>query len=169
MRLLTTALIVFLATPALAAIDDTNAPVLAVTPSGEGDPDAITCRAPQPLPAGGMGPKVCMHNNVWARLTMTGQDLSADGKSVMARPTVMTPSGAGNPDAVTCRRPAQFTASRTKQGPEVCLTNAHWKKLAAEEKRIDNNGNVVSTKIYGPGGAGHDGIPITSAEISPAL
>ncbi len=169
MRLLTTALMVFLTGPALAAVDDANAPVLAVTPSGDGNPDSVTCRAPQALPGGGMGPKVCMHNNVWARLTMTGQDLSADGKSVSLRPTVATPSGAGDPDAVTCRRPAQFTASRTKAGPEVCLTNRHWKKLAAEQKRIDNQGNVVSTRIYGPGGAGPDGIPVTSAEISPAL
>ena len=112
MRLLTTALIVFLATP-----------VLAVTPSGDGNPDAVTCRAPQVLPGGGMGTQVCMHNNVWARLTMTGQDLSADGRSVFLGPTVANPSGAGDPDAVTCRRPMTSTASRTTAGPEVCLSN----------------------------------------------
>ena len=57
MRLLTTALIVFLSSPALAALDDTNAPVLAVTPSGDGNPDAVTCRAPQALPAAAWVPK----------------------------------------------------------------------------------------------------------------
>jgi hypothetical protein len=170
MRFGPAALILCLATPVFAAgLDDPNAPVLAVTPSGEGNPDTIICRAPQGLPGGGMGPKVCMHNNVWARLTMTGQDLSADGKSVFLRPTVANPSGAGNPDAVTCRRPATGTGSRTKAGPEVCLSNRRWKTLAAEEKRIDNNGQIVSTRIYGPGGAGPDGIPVASANVSPAL
>ena len=169
MRLLTTALIVFLTSPALAALDDANAPVLAVTPSGDGNPDAVTCRAPQAMPGGGMGPKVCMHNNVWARLTMTGQDLSADGRSVFLRPTVANPSGAGDPNAVTCRRPMPSTASRTTAGPEVCLSNRRWKDLAREDKRIDKDGQVVSTRIYGPGGAGPDGIPVVSASVSPAL
>lgn len=169
MRFLATLLIVFLATPALAALDDANAPVLAVTPSGDGNPDAVTCRAPQALPGGGMGPKLCMHNNVWARLTMTGQDLSADGKSVFLRPTVADPSGAGNPDAVTCRRPMTSTGSRTTAGPKVCLSNRRWKDLAREDKLIDKDGQVVSTRIYGPGGAGPDGIPVVSASISPAL
>jgi hypothetical protein len=167
MRLLAAALIAFLATPALAATEDPNAKVLAVTPSGEGDPEAITCRAPQPLRDGALGPKVCMHNNVWARLTVTGQDLSADGKSVFLRPTVADPSGGGEPDAVTCRRPAQRTASRTNVGPEVCLTNRHWKNLAADQKRVNSNGQIVSTRVYGP--AGSNGIPVVAAEMSPAL
>ena len=169
MRMFPAFLVLFLATPAFAALDDPNAPVLAVTPSGEGNPDAIVCRAPQALASGGVGPKVCMHNNVWQRLTMTGQDLSADGKSVFLRPTVADPSGAGDPEAVTCRRPMTSTASRTTAGPEVCLSNRRWKDLAAQEKRIDKDGQVVSTRIYGPGGAGHDGIPIVSASVSPAL
>ncbi len=170
MRLQIAALMMFLAAPAFAAaLDDPNAPVLAVTPSGDGNPDAIVCRAPQALAGGGTGPKVCMHNNVWARLTMTGQDLSADGKSVFLRPTVANPSGAGDPEAVTCRRPMTSTASRTTAGPEVCLSNRRWKDLAAQEKRIDKDGQVVSTRIYGPGGAGHDGIPVVAASISPAL
>jgi hypothetical protein len=167
MRLLTAALLVILATPALAA-NDASYPVLPVTPSGAGDPNAIVCRAPQALAdSGAMGPQVCMHNSVWARLTETGQDLSADGKSVFARPTVADPTGEGNPDAVTCRRPAQITASRTRRGPEVCLTNRYWADLAAHDKRIDSNGQVVSTRVNGPVGA--DGIPVVTAEMSPPL
>src|SRR3954462_800755 len=109
MRMLSFALLALIATPALIAIpalaaDDASYPVLPETPSGlDGDPSAMVCRAPQPLPgSGAMGPKICMHNNVWARLTMTGQDLAADGKSVFARPAVTEPTGNGNPDAVTC-------------------------------------------------------------------
>ncbi|HWM61632.1 MAG TPA: hypothetical protein VNN98_05735 [Rhizomicrobium sp.] len=143
---------------------------MSVTPSGVGDPHAIVCRAPQALTdSGAMGPKLCMHNSVWARLTLTGQDLSADGKSVFARPTTADPTGEGNPDAVTCRRPVPVTASRTRHGPEVCLTNRYWKELAANQKRVDTNGQIVSTRIYGPAGAGPDGIPVVAAEMSPPL
>jgi len=142
--------------------------VMPITPSGVGDPDAIVCRAPQALAdSGAMGPQVCMHNSVWARLTATGQDLSADGKSVFLRPTVAEPTGEGNPDAVTCRRPAEITASRSRRGPEVCLTNRYWKELAAQQKRIDSNGQVVSTRSNGP--IGSEGIPVVNVETSPPL
>ncbi|MDB5739394.1 MAG: hypothetical protein JWP16_434 [Alphaproteobacteria bacterium] len=155
---------------AFATVQAADFPVLPETPSGQGDPDAMVCRAPQALPASGaLGPKICMHNNVWLRLTMTGQDLSADGKSVFARPTVDEPNGAGNPDAVTCRKPVALTASRVKHGPEVCLTNRYWAELGAQQKRIAIDGQVVSSRINGAGGTGPDGIPIVAANISPAL
>jgi len=165
------ALLAVLATPATTTpvrADEASAPVMAQTPSGNGDPDALVCRAPQPLPgSGAMGPKICMHNNVWARLTMTGQDLSADGKSVFAHPTVVDPTGEGNPDAVTCRAPVQLTASRTRHGPEVCLTNRYWKDLAANHKAIDTNGQLVSTRPTGPVALGP--IPFAIVERSPPL
>lgn len=168
MRMLTVALLVYLAMPALAAAQASNPPVMPITPSGEGDPDAIVCRAPQALTgSGAMGPQVCMHNSVWARLTMTGQDLSADGKSVFLRPTVSDPTGEGNPDAVTCRQPAQFTASRTRHGPKVCLTNRYWADLTAHQKRVDSNGQIVSTRQTGPAAMG--AIPVVTVESSPAL
>ena len=168
MRMLSLAILAFLATPALAAADDAAYPVMPETPSGQGDPDAIVCRAPQLLPgSGGTGPKICMHNNVWARLTMTGQDLAADGKSVFLRPTVTEPSGNGNPDAVTCRRPADLTSSRTRKGPEVCLTNRHWKELAEKQQRVNSAGQVVSTKNTGPAADG--AIPYATVESSPPL
>lgn len=154
---------------ALATAQAADYPVMPLTPSGEGDPDAMVCRAPQALADGALGPKICMHNNVWLRLTMTGQDLSADGKSVFLRPTVAEPTGAGDPEAVTCRRPVFVTASRAKHGPKVCLTNKHWAGLSAQQLRIAANGQVVSTRVYGPAGAGSDGIPVVAAEISPAL
>ena len=162
------ALLAVLATPAMAAADDASAPVLAQTPSGTGDPGALVCRAPQPLGgSGAMGPKICMHNNVWARLTMTGQDLSADGKSVFARATVTDPTGEGNPDAVTCRAPVPVTASRTRHGPEVCLTNRYWKDLAEHHNAINTNGQLVSARPTGPVALGP--IPFAIVERSPPL
>jgi hypothetical protein len=153
-----------LATPAWAADEYPNAPTYATTPSGHGDPETVVCRAPQPLPSGGMGPRICLRNVIWVRLTMTAQDLSADGKSVFKRQLVAEPTGRGDPDAVTCRRPPQSSASRTQRGPMVCLTNKYWAEIAAQDKRVNNNGQLVSTKVNGPSGRG-DGIPVLPTEL----
>jgi len=119
---------------------------LPYTPSGVGDPDAITCRAPQPLPGGGMGPKSCVRNSVWGRLTNSGKDLSADGKSVFDRPTVANPTGEeGPPGAVTCRTPQRIPNGwhLPNDGPKICLTNATWAELKARRWQITANGKSV--------------------------
>lgn len=114
-----------------------------------------------------MGPKICMHNNVWERLSLTGQDLAADGKSVFRRPTVSDPTGEGNPDTVTCRSPVPLTASRTRFGPEVCLTNQQWKYLIAKQLRVDEVEQTVDARPPGPVAQG--AIPVVRISISPAL
>ena len=152
-----------LAPVTLVAQEFPNATTYATTPSGNGDPETVTCRAPQPLPGGGMGPRICLRNVIWVRLTMTAQDLSADGKSVFARQLVSDPTGRGDPEAVTCRRPPPSSASRTRRGPMVCLTNKYWAELAAQDKRVNNNGQLVSTKVSGPSARG-DGIPVAATE-----
>ena len=49
-------------------------------PTGEGEPLAITCRAPQKLPDSRLfGPKVCKTNAEWAQYRKDGMDVSADG------------------------------------------------------------------------------------------
>ena len=164
MRALPVLAFVLLATPAFAADEYPNAPTYATTPSGHGDPESVVCRAPQPLPSGGMGPRICLRNVIWVRLTMTAQDLSADGKSVFARNLVADPTGAGEPEAVTCRRPEATTASRVERGPMVCLTNKYWADLAAHEKRVNAKGQLVSTKVYGPGSR-QDGVPVVAADL----
>jgi beta-lactamase regulating signal transducer with metallopeptidase domain len=59
--------------------------VLALYPNGIGDPDAITCRTPQVLPGSRLpGPEVCKVNRIWAQLRAEGQDISADGSSVIS-------------------------------------------------------------------------------------
>src|SRR5690242_16929513 len=130
MRMMPLAVLVLLATPAFAVPDDPSYPVVPDTPSGGGDPSAVVCRAPQRLPSGDMGPKICLQNNIWVRLSLTGKDLSADGKTVFERPMVDEPDGKGNPDAVTCRKPVPLTATRIRFGPKVCLTNHQWKEIA---------------------------------------
>jgi len=139
-----------LAAPALAAPDlfaeaASRQPGTAYTPNGEGDPGAIICRTPQPLPDGASGPKVCMHNSVWAQLTLTGKDLAADGKTVIARPMVDDPQGLGEPEAVTCRKPQEIpTGWHLKDfGPEVCLSNQTWARLKAEHKELAADGHSV--------------------------
>jgi len=166
MRVLPFIALVFLATPALAVPDDPSYPVMPNTPSGMGDPNAVVCRAPQQLPSGGTGPKICMQNNVWVRLSLTGKDLSADGKSVFERPSVYQPTGKGDPDAVTCRRPVPLTATHIRFGPKVCLTNQQWKDIADKNMVVNSNGEIVMRPI-GPSADG--AFPITTVERSPPL
>ena len=166
MRMLSLAFLALLTTPALAVPDDPSYPVLPDTPSGSGDPNAVACRAPQPLASGGMGPKICMQNNVWVRLSLTGKDLSADGKSVFDRPGMVQPNGDGNPDAVTCRKPVPLTATRTRFGPQVCLTNQQWKDIAAKGMSVNTAGEIVM-RPTGPAGDG--AFPVTSVERGPPL
>ncbi len=55
--------------------------IYAKTPTGEGDPNAISCRAPQKLTGSRMlGPEVCKLNAVWAQYAKDGMDVSADGR-----------------------------------------------------------------------------------------
>lgn len=166
MRMLPFAFLALLATPAFALPDDPSYPVMPDTPSGSGDPNAATCRAPQPLPSGGMGPKICMKNEVWVRLSLTGKDLSPDGKSVFDRPSVTDPTGEGHPDAVTCRKPLARTASRISFGPQVCLTNGQWKEIAAKGMTVDVNGDVVMRPV---GPAGDGAYPVTAVDRGPPM
>ncbi len=56
------------------------APSSSATPTGEGDPNAITCRAPQTLPGSRLkGPEVCKSNAVWAQYRRDGMEPAADG------------------------------------------------------------------------------------------
>jgi hypothetical protein len=88
-------------------VNGTRLPRSADMPTGEGDPDAISCRSPQQL--GGsrlMGPEICKRNREWAKLTKNGQNISPDGSAIVAGEkqrtfnpttcishTVMTPQG----------------------------------------------------------------------------
>jgi hypothetical protein len=166
MRMLSLAFLALLTSPAFAIPDDPSYPVKPDTPSGSGDPNAATCRAPQALPSGGMGPKICMKNEIWLRLSLTGKDLSADGKSVFDRPNVVSPNGEGNPDAVTCRKPIPRTASRTSFGPQVCLTNGQWKEIAAKHMSVDINGNVIMRPV---GVVGDGAFPVTAVDRGPPV
>ena len=50
------------------------------TPTGEGDPARVVCRAPQQLPGSRLaGPRVCKTNAVWAQYRKDGMDVAPDG------------------------------------------------------------------------------------------
>jgi len=50
------------------------------SPTGEGDPDQVTCRAPQQMPNSRLlGPRVCRSNATWARYHRDGMDIAPDG------------------------------------------------------------------------------------------
>ena len=55
-------------------------------PTGEGDPDAITCRPPMQLEGKRLlGPEVCKPNAEWAQYVKDGMTVSADGRSDVPR------------------------------------------------------------------------------------
>ena len=75
-------------------------------PTGEGDPDAITCRPPQPMANSRLnGPEVCKTNAAWAQYRRDGMDVAADGvhavplrgKSGITCNAVALPNGAYSP------------------------------------------------------------------------
>jgi hypothetical protein len=90
MKLAIAAFILALCAPALAQTNaPANAPAAPVAPpagshdgppSGEGDPNVITCRPPQLLPRSRLrGPEVCKTNAVWAQYRKDGMEVAADG------------------------------------------------------------------------------------------
>jgi hypothetical protein len=76
-----------LALSVLPAPAQTTARTMAARPDGTGDPDATTCRPPQPIPNSRLsGPPVCKLNSQWALLRKNGQDMSADGREIISDP-----------------------------------------------------------------------------------
>ena len=141
----------------------TNAVVMANTPNGVGDPDAIVCRAPQQIAGSDqVGPEACGHNYEWQKLALNGNDLAPDGKTLIARPTVDNPKGDGDPDAMTCRTPKVLSSRQDwvkRFSPEVCRTNRFWADLIKHHQIVDVHGVVVTPgrntdygPLYGPGG-----------------
>ena len=117
------------------------------SPSGAGDPDAMVCRAPQHIAGSDqLGPKVCLFNREWWKVAMNGKDVAADGKTLIDRPTVDRPTGKGDPDAVTCRKPQIVYNSKTdvRYGPEVCQTNRFWANLLNNGQIVDARGGIVA-------------------------
>jgi hypothetical protein len=78
-------LAVFLGLPVLAMSLPASAQPVSAHPDGTGDPDATTCRPAQPVPNSRLlGPRVCKLNSQWALLRKNGQDISADGRDIIA-------------------------------------------------------------------------------------
>jgi hypothetical protein len=115
--------------------------MVANTPSGAaGDAQAIVCRAPQRFSGRDqLGPEVCGHNYEWLKLARNGQDLAADGKTLIDKPMVDNPKGDGDPDAVTCRTPKFVWL-----GPlvKVCETNRFWADIIKNRQFVDAKGEV---------------------------
>ena len=77
-----------------------------VFPTGDGDPDVVTCRPPRLLPNSRLnGPEVCRKNSVWAQYRRDGMDMAPDGihdmplrgTSGITCSAVAIPSGASGP------------------------------------------------------------------------
>jgi hypothetical protein len=54
----------------------------------------------------------------------------------------LNPTGAGDPDAITCRVPQLLPGSRLA-GPSVCKTNRVWAELRAHRQDITPDGKMI--------------------------
>jgi hypothetical protein len=144
------ALIGCLFSPNAFAASATVPVVLTTTPNGAGDPEAIVCRAPQPIAdSGQLGPTVCVKNHEWREMAMNGKNLAPDGKTLINLPTVDNPKGVGDPDAVTCRTPVdlQVTDQIRRFGPKICQPNRFWADVIQKRRLVDAYGAVVATSF----------------------
>ena len=58
--------------------------LVALYPQGNGDPDSVTCRSPEPLPGSRLpGPRVCQTNRQWASLRARHEDITPDGAGII--------------------------------------------------------------------------------------
>jgi hypothetical protein len=66
-----------------------------------------------------------------------------------------TPTGAGDPGATVCRAP-QYIPGSGKIGPQLCLHNSEWWKLAANGKDIAADGKTLNERptVVDPKGGG---------------
>ena len=65
-------------------------------PRGQGDPDAVTCRVPQPLPGQRLrGPEVCQTNRVRAALAANRFFILPDGSALAATGLTSEACGSG--------------------------------------------------------------------------
>jgi hypothetical protein len=125
--------------------------VMPDTPSGEGEPNTIVCRAPQPIAGTDqLGPKICGYNYEWSQFRTHGRDLAPDGKTVVDLPMVANPTGKGNPDKVTCRKPKHLPGPGRNLGPEVCLANRLWADLITNHKMVSAEGVLVAEPRWMP-------------------
>jgi beta-lactamase regulating signal transducer with metallopeptidase domain len=131
-------------TPSNTGTDDV---VVANTPSGVGDPNAIVCRAAQRFAGSDQfGPEACGHNYEWWKLAINGKDLAADGKTLIDKPTVDHPRGEGDPEAVTCRTPVVVSSPQDwvkRYSPAICRTNRFWADVVKNRQFVDLEGEVV--------------------------
>jgi hypothetical protein len=71
-------------------------------------------------------------------------DAASSAPSVTSAKTVVmanTPSGAGDPNAVVCRAPQQIPGGQS--GPQVCLHNNEWWKVAMNGKDVAPDGKTL--------------------------
>ena len=101
--------------------------------SGAKDPDALTCDAPILVGLSKtVGWNICVQNSMLASLGDSGA-LRAGGPAIHSHadlPLSPSPTGAGDPNAVTCREQEKTTGARGR-GPIACAHNEFWARLNA--------------------------------------
>ena len=114
-------------------------------PTGAHDPDALTCNAPQLVPlAKAVGWRICVQNSLVATLGEDG-GVSLGGTAVKSFSDLSIseqPTGAGDPNAVTCQEAQLGTGGRSR-GPIACAHNDFWAKLNTGGCVLTPNARVI--------------------------
>jgi hypothetical protein len=126
------------------AINDAVSQALADARAASGERDAAVNAVHSPLTAGGLSPEARarlippavrppQNSPGTESVTVTGERLprSAD-----------MPTGAGDPDGISCRAAQQLPDSRM-MGPEICKHNRDWAALAKAGKNISGDGKRI--------------------------
>lgn len=97
--------------------------VMANTPSGEGAPDTITCRAPQRIAGTNQfGEEACGHNYEWKKLALNGKDLAPDDRTLIPRATAPATADVTAAGAATDALLASASGHQTGTEPALaCL------------------------------------------------
>jgi hypothetical protein len=108
----------------------------------------------------------------FASLLLSPGALGAPVEDAKPAVTPDTPSGVGDPDMVVCRAPRPIAGS-DQLGPQVCLHNSEWWKVAMNGKDIAPDGKslVARATVDNPTGEGDPDAVIcrTGKSVAPAL
>jgi hypothetical protein len=132
------------ANPRIVQINDNVSEALSEASKASGERNAALNRYRGPVEAGGINLAV---NEPDSLGPVAFQPVPGGTESVtvpgerLPRSSDM-PTGAGDPDAISCRVPQQLPGSRL-MGPEICKRNSEWAKLFKDGHSISPNGKQI--------------------------
>ena len=132
------------ANPRIAQINESVSEALNEASKASGERNAALNAFHGPMQAGGLNPAATQPGGLGP---IAFQPVPGGAESVtvpgerLPRSADM-PTGAGDPDAISCRTPQQLPGSRL-MGPEICKRNSEWAKLFKDGRSISPDGRQI--------------------------